>query len=120
MHAAEVTPHRACVTLATLPVPLYEEPAVTFMDPMVRHPPLVRMRVLPVAGNPHVLAAFPAPVTGGPNKAGLPRRAVRLHANRRRGSHGCGGSAVAARRRPRCHDASAECDRKHGNCYQPA
>jgi len=50
----------AALRLAPLPVPLDEEPAIALMHPMVGYPALVRMRVLPVASNPHMPTAFPA------------------------------------------------------------
>jgi len=109
------TPLRDCS--ATLPVTLNQVPAIALMHPMVRYPSLMRMRVLPVAGNPHVLAAFPPPITTRPNVAALRGWSVRFYSDRRWGYHNRGSSIVAARRRCGRHNASAECERQHGNCY---
>jgi hypothetical protein len=105
--------------LATLPVTFHEVPPVAFMHPMVRHPSLVWMRMLPVAGNPHVLAAFPPPISARPNVPRLRGWSVRFYTNGRRGHHNCWPVVVVPRRRRGGDDASAECDRQHGNCYHP-
>src|SRR5581483_7455362 len=98
------------------PVTFHQEPAVALVHPMVRHPPHVGMRVFPVAWNPHVLTAFPAPISACPDVAGLRRWSVRLHANGRWGYHDRRSSVVSARRRGG-NDTAAERDRQHGNCY---
>jgi hypothetical protein len=105
------------VRLASLPVTLGEIPAIALMHPVVGYPALVRMRVLPMTGDPHVPTTFPAPIAAQPDIAGSGRRTVFLDSDRRRSDRDGGPYVISARRR-RSDYAATESYRQHGNCYQ--
>jgi hypothetical protein len=93
---------------ATLPMTFYEVPAIPLMNPVVRDPVLVRMRPLPVTGYPHVLTAFPAPVSRRPNEPALGGRSVCLHSYGWGRHHDRRARIVVAWWWRGSHDASAE------------
>jgi hypothetical protein len=108
---------RPAIISAALPMPLGEMPAIALMHPMVRHPSLVGMRVLPVTANPFVPTAIPAPVPAQPDVSGGGRGPVFLYA-RWRGSNCDNRAYVIPVRGCGSDHASAEYYRQHGNCYQ--
>jgi hypothetical protein len=99
-------------------MPLSQIPPITLMHPMMGYPMLMRMRTIPVAANPYVLTAFPAPVATQPHIAGGGRRTIFLDPDRRRGHHDRGTRVIPVRWRRYSDDASAERDCQHGNRYQ--
>src|SRR5689334_6802526 len=95
---------------------LVEMPSVALVNPIVRFPTVARVRSSPMAGDPHVLAPNPIPVTADPYIARRRGYAVNLHPGRRRGDRDRGAGDIVSAGRINYTGAQGRRQGRHDRC----